>query len=192
MKNLYKTISLFSLSLVVLSIVSINIENRSKCYNGKEFVLDDVAFRLLPKIKGCTFIAENTIPFILILLLLYYKSINCEFIVLFTIIIILRTISIGLTILPKTNPKCCMENSLRIGVCHYKMFSGHTAFTTLAMLTLALKNSNLKPLVPIVIIAQGVLMLIARAHYSVDVFIGFLVTLLVFTNKTYIMKNTFV
>ena len=84
-----------------------------------------------------------------------------------------------------------MENSLRIGVCHDKMFSGHTAFTTLAILTLALKNSNLKPLVPIVIIAQGVLMLIARAHYSVDVFIGFLVTLLVFTNKTYIMKNTF-
>ena len=191
MDRLLKSLVLFFFSLSILFIVSLNIEKRSESYKGKEFILDDVAFNLLPKINGSTFLAENTIPFILICVLSYNKLVNIDFIILFTVILILRTIAIGLTILPKTNINCSIKNDLMIGVCHDKMFSGHTAFTTLAMLTLAFKVNKVKQFVPVVIILQGLMMLIARAHYSIDIYIGFLVTLLVYTNKHFLLNNLF-
>ena len=192
MYRLLKSLVLLFFSLIILLIVSLNIEKRSEIYKGKEFVLDDVAFNLLPKINGTTFLVENTIPIILICLLSYNKLVNVDLIILFTIILILRTIAIGLTVLPKTNINCSIKNDLLIGVCHDKMFSGHTAFTTLAMLTLAFKFNKVKPFVPVVIILQGLMMLIARAHYSIDIYIGFLVTLLVYTNKQLLLNNIFV
>ena len=183
-----KSIVLLLLSLLFVSIISLNVENRSEKYKGKEFVLDDVAFKLLPEITGCTFIAENTIPFMLIIILFFTKLLDSKFTTLISVIIFLRSIAIGLTVLPKTNLKCCIKCDLRLGVCHDKMFSGHTAFTTLSMLLIAEKYPHYKYLVGIVILLQGFMMLISRAHYSVDIYIGFLVSLLVYSNKTNILK----
>lgn len=186
MRKMLKLIFYLLISFLISILVTMNVENRGNKYPDN-FVLDDIGFRLLPKIKHTIWL-ENILPAILSGILLVTGLINHETITMFAVMILLRSVAIGLTIFPKTDPACCVGCDKRIGACHDKMYSGHTAITTLSMLVLASRFPQLTPLVPLVIATQGCMLVMTRGHYTIDIYIGFLVALLIFTNKHHLNK----
>lgn len=187
MRKTLKSIIYLGISILICTLVTMNVEQRGKKYE-KNFVLDDIGFRLLPKIQGCTFWFENTLPFLLGGILFMNKLLDHSTITMIAVMILFRSVAIGLTVFPKTNPACCVGCDWRIGACHDKMYSGHTAITTLSMLVLASKFPQITPLVPLVIATQGCMLVMTRGHYTIDIYIGFLVALLIFTNKHHLNK----
>lgn len=104
------------------------------------------------------------------------------------LIIILRSLTIGTTILPKSG-KCEVENlnafHLTIGgTCYDKMFSGHFAFgllMTLVAFKYNLLNSSATNVVGAIIVNALHFLIIAatRSHYTMDIVVSVYVTLLV-------------
>lgn len=103
------------------------------------------------------------------------------------VVLAIRALSIVGTILPK-HEECVAErdpllNFLKGGGCYDKIFSGHTAFVTLLTLNL-LENRSITA--PGFWILNGLNMgalLLTRAHYTVDVLLGFVISYLVFDGE---------
>jgi membrane-associated phospholipid phosphatase len=95
-------------------------------------------------------------------------------------VLLLRLASMTMTILPDPGHKDAKMSTQKFieGGVHDKVFSGHTAFATVVTLVLirhGVWNSwgYMYPL------AMGVLMIASRGHYTVDVFLGFIIAYLV-------------
>lgn len=158
---------------------------RKKYHN--EFVLYDIGHNTFPHIYNNVDLSINILPISLILYSFVFLKHNADEIMLSIIVmIILRIIAIRITILPKCNQSC--DKVTLLGGCHDQIFSGHTAITVLLCLFIYEHNKTL--FVPSVIIAisQMFLIISTRSHYSIDVFIGLLVALLIFTNKQYLVN----
>ena len=104
-------------------------------------------------------------------------------------ILIIRSILISVTILPG-HSKC--ENSnysiSYLGGCYDKILSGHTSLVFLASLLLnKYKLLSLHSLI-LINLLNSILLLSTRAHYTIDILLGYLVTGIIFQNNINIFK----
>jgi hypothetical protein len=146
----------------------------------------DIGHKYLPNIAKYEYIV-NVILGLSACIFFIYPKIFVPFCILFFIIFVIRLITIQLTVLPKTS--CNVKKSFDLsGYCYDKIFSGHTAF--FCLITLFLYNLKKISILPLVIINvfYGMLIVAARSHYTIDVVVAFMVTLLIFQNRKYFFK----
>jgi hypothetical protein len=137
----------------------------------------------------------------IIFLIPYLQKGNLEAITLFfkvlSIIVLIRTISSSITDLPSSNSNCKFYTnfnsiySYTLGHCFDKIFSGHTAATLLLILCAnqfnLISDSNLIYWILIQIIYVYIGLICTRHHYSVDVFLSYIITPLIYNSiKNYI------
>jgi len=104
-----------------------------------------------------------------------------EFALLFGIILIIRGISISLTQLPHTREVDTSRSLLKscvFGADYDKIFSGHTAFMVVTTMILV-QYGVWHPIMYVLPLAMGYLLIETRSHYTVDVFLGGVIALLV-------------
>lgn len=108
-------------------------------------------------------------------------------------ILILRTICILLTVLPKTDKPCVHKRHSFITTIqdctNDYMFSGHTAFLYLALLHINEQIPSVK--IPSIVLMCTVIYLLitTRSHYSIDIFIAMVLSYFVFQNTKIQIKN---
>lgn len=146
----------------------------------------DIFHKYLPDLSKYEWIS-NLYWVIISVILFSYIDLDgiIEFFSYFIVLFIIRDISINLTILPKN--KKCYENSI-FGGCYDKIFSGH--FASIYLLTLIVSKYNIvSPVVLVIInIINAFLILLTRGHYTIDIFVSFFITSLLFTNNIKIPK----
>lgn len=101
----------------------------------------------------------------------------------FSIILLLRSITTSSTILPPINSNCDFKlsmNTFMEGHCLDKIFSGHTAFSLLLVFVCNKFNILSNSFIYILLFIQFVLavsLILTREHYTVDVILGYLITI---------------
>lgn len=101
----------------------------------------------------------------------------------FSIILLLRSFTISSTILPPINSNCDFKLNMQTfmdGHCLDKIFSGHTAFSLLLVFVCNKFNILSKTFIYILLLIQFVLalsLILTREHYTVDVILGYLITI---------------
>ena len=98
-----------------------------------------------------------------------------------SIIMMLRSLTIVLTILPSTKP-CATDYTLLRGGCNDKIFSGHIAYITLSALHIHDLQGTILQFSAIVV--EGFLLIGSREHYTVDVVLGVVIAVLVYQANT--------
>lgn len=103
-----------------------------------------------------------------------------------SIIILIRALTIQMTILPKlTNiniPQNLLERFTKGHTCDY-IFSGHTSVILIIILTFykyQLINVNEFKLVSFLHFIMAILLVVTKAHYTIDIFLGFILAIVVF------------
>jgi hypothetical protein len=180
-------------SLMLMNIIAFYNESHYESYyssriknNKTNPKVYDVGHKYLPNIAKYEYMV-NVILGLSACIFFIYPKIFLPFCVLYLVIIFIRSITIQLTVLPKTT--CDIKTSFDLsGYCYDKIFSGHTAF--MCLLTLFLFNLKKMPLFALIIInvLYGSLIIATRSHYTIDVFIAFIVTFLIFQNRKYFFK----
>lgn len=138
----------------------------------------------------------NIIPFFL-LACLVFCGLNLaslkEFAWKLLLIYILRALTVIITILPK-HEKCdynvkTFSMSMFIGGCYDKVFSGHMALTFLATLIYYREKIISTSTFVGLNVIEAILILITRAHYSLDVLLAVLITYLVYDGDYHIFTD---
>jgi hypothetical protein len=122
--------------------------------------------------------------FLLVHFGLGYDILN-EYMYYFIIIMFIRLIMINVTILPKT--KTC-DNNFNLkhtinGHCYDKIFSGH--FASFLLLLVILYNKNIYTNIPVLFLVglfHAFLIILTRAHYTIDIIVAIFVVLFVYFN----------
>ena len=140
----------------------------------------DVGHNLFKNISKYHFIINMILVFIL-LPLCFHHDMLINFLYYISIIVLLRMITISLTILPKD--KHCNHSTYLFGGCYDKIFSGHTACVFLACLIYIQYGYIPSYVGYIVSIIYGCLMIAGRGHYTIDVVLAFFITF--FIKKTF-------
>jgi len=160
---------------------------------GTDSIIDQ-GFNYIPKLNISDG-SEHWLAFgypIFTLCVLYYNSVQSSnnrllyrFLLNGAIIMMLRSVTITATILPAT--KTCPENHLMDiaskmrGGCYDKIFSGHMSYLTLSVLYLVhLNHSKLHYLA---ILVEGYLLVGMREHYTIDVLLAVIITVLVYKRR---------
>ena len=155
---------------------------------GENNTIFDLAHKVLPDIHQHEWII-NVLPvalvFWMVLLPDSYDMLKTVM-VLYLITLSIRVLTAVSTILPK-HEKCEVGskffNIFQGGGCYDKIFSGHAAFVTLLLLVL-LKAGHMSAAVFWLLLAANTFAILAtRAHYTVDVVLGILMSYLVFDGK---------
>jgi len=129
------------------------------------------------------------LAFVFLLPLLYTQDNKCisMFFKIGAIIVILRSISILATDMPRSDIECNQSElknyNLFFGHCYDKMFSGHVALTLLSLLILYHFNkiNDGQMLFSILFhIVYSCFIIITRSHYTVDVLISYFITIPLF------------
>ena len=166
------------------SFYSNRIENKK--LNPKVY---DIFHKYLPDLSKYEWISNLYCTVISVILFSYIDLDGIiEFASYYIVLLIIRDISINLTILPK-NKECFQSYDNAIfGGCYDKIFSGH--FATVYLLTLIVNKYNaVSPVVLVIInIINAFLILLTRGHYTIDIFVSFFITSLLFTNNIKIPK----
>uniref|UniRef100_A0A6C0LY91 Sphingomyelin synthase-like domain-containing protein n=1 Tax=viral metagenome TaxID=1070528 RepID=A0A6C0LY91_9ZZZZ len=147
----------------------------------------DICHKMLPNYHYLEYIVNFFVLSIIsyILCSKSFMKIFQDYLIYFPIIIIIRSIMILATILPK-HKKCDSENlhwySFVFGHCYDKIFSGHFSFVLL--LTLSMLRYNIINLISAIIITflNAFLLLSTRSHYTNDIIIAFFITHGVYNN----------
>ena len=179
--------------LLLINVLSFYNENHYESYYSSRIKNNkttpkvyDIGHKYLPNIAQYEYII-NVILGLVACSFFIYPKIFLPFCILFLVIIVIRMITIQLTVLPKTT--CDIKTSFDLsGYCYDKIFSGHTAF--MCLLTLFLYNLKKMSIYALIIInvLYGMLIIAARSHYTIDVVVAFIVTLLIFQNRKYFFK----
>lgn len=103
-----------------------------------------------------------------------------------SVILLFRALTIQMTILPKltnkNNPKNLLELFTKGHSCDY-IFSGHTSIILIIILSFYkhhLIDTNEFKLVSFLHIIMALLMVITKGHYTIDIFLGFILTIAIF------------
>jgi hypothetical protein len=148
----------------------------------------DLAHKFLPDIHTHEWLI-NVIPMALLAWILIlpdgYELLK-TILVLYLVTMSIRVLTAVSTILPK-HEKCEVGskflNIFQGGGCYDKIFSGHAAFVTLLLLVL-LKAEHITPVAFWGLLATNTVAILAtRAHYTVDVVLGIIMSYLVFDGK---------
>lgn len=153
--------------------------------------LYDVIMSNTPDLSDYENVSNYLFFFIAIFLIipLYIKPNNKVFISLFkyfSVLVLLRSITSYVTILPSQTSKC--KNSFGLlryinGHCIDKIFSGHTATSLIIILMYHKYNIISKNMVYFLLGVQFLLaisLIVSRGHYTIDVVIAYLITIFVY------------
>lgn len=155
-----------------------------------EMKLYDVFHRILPFNSNANILADVIVVTCLLAMCfvgVYDHKGLCDFFIVYAILIIIRTISMSITILPDwctTIWKKYGKNNV-FGGCRDKLFSGHTA-TALLFSLFIYKKTNMVGifLLPVIV---SLCTLISREHYSIDVLFAWIITIFVWQNRQLIL-----
>lgn len=164
-------------------------------YEGKRFYDDrenrgktttkiyDISHKYLPDLSKVQYmdILANSI---ILLPLLLNNGDRQDYVGYLLVILAIRAVFISSTILPK-DKSCCDTvgvSTFVFGHCYDKMFSGHFAAVFLFSLIYSKHTSNIWGLV-LLNILNTLVILMRRAHYTIDILASFFITLFVFQNK---------
>jgi hypothetical protein len=143
----------------------------------------DIIHHNLPSMRHLSVIVE-AIPFIIIAIVFFIDlKLFYNLSGLLITIIIFRMFIIHFTILPK-DKKCDIKNSsVYNGGCYDKVYSGHFASVLICLLILY-KNKyiNIFTLVFLSMV-MAFLLILTRAHYTIDIVVAFLVVWVVYQNN---------
>ena len=132
----------------------------------------------------------NLIPLLFLGTFLFTKgNLIWEFAEKFLLLIFVRSLTIFLTILPKHEhcSKRFQWSTCLVGQCYDKIFSGHTALTTLAALLLVRGGYIPSWLGILFVTFETIFILVTRSHYSIDVFFAMVMSYLVYDKKTLLL-----
>ena len=141
----------------------------------------DIGYHLLPNLSRYEYISHfYSVIFIMIILCL--SNLWEEFLGYLIPIILIRLLFIHITILPKHRSCNINEQNYLFGGCYDKIFSGH--FSVLLLITLLLKKYNYISLPSLILInlIHFLMLLVFRWHYTIDMVIAGLITILIFQN----------
>ena len=149
----------------------------------KKFKIYDIIHHNIPSVRSLIRITDIIswaliIIFAFIDLKLFYYLIGYLITIYFV-----RLLTIHLTILPK-DKKCCIKNSsIFTGGCYDKVYSGHFSSVFIALLLLY-KNGYINMSVVITLSTiMAALLTISRSHYTIDIFVAFLICIIVYQNN---------
>jgi hypothetical protein len=109
----------------------------------------------------------------------------------FILILVIRALTTVSTILPK-HEKCESTpkwSRLFRGQCYDKVFSGHTSFVLLATLIYVREGILNWPMFLAINFANITGILLTRSHYTIDIVLAILITLLVYDGDYHIFTN---
>ena len=142
--------------------------------------LFDVLHELLPNLSKNVHIRDY-ILFIMVLPVLFIKKLWIyipEFWNIFMIVVLIKAICIFFTYIPSSHPSCQNPTLLDLNHCHHCSVSGHSAFCTILAL-LYIRGGFNKLIIWIIVLLYSILIIVSRAHYTLDVIQGVLFVLLV-------------
>lgn len=145
----------------------------------------DIGMKYIPNLSKYKFLEYVSHFIAFVLPICFGLDIFKQYLSYYIIVMLIRYVFICLTILPKD--KQCDSTSLGFyhyitGHCYDKIFSGHFSSTFLLSLILLDNGFNIYYLYGLNI-ANAFLILSLRFHYTIDIVVGALVTLLVYQNK---------
>lgn len=135
----------------------------------------------------------NILPILCITAIVLFSSdVLEEFALKLLLIYLIRALTTLTTILPK-HEKCEEKEFTWInainGGCYDKIFSGHSAITFLGSLLLYRENMVTLPVFAGINIVESLLIILTRAHYTIDVLLGILITYLVYDGDYHIFTD---
>lgn len=197
----YIYVVLILLYIIIHTGLSYNVQQTGEVFYNDRIInnkstpkIYDIVHKYIPYWKNVKWL-DSLIVFITLIPLIYTnkKELYIDFVILSIIVNIIRDITINLTILPKAK-ECNIKDidfvySTMAGGCYDKIFSGHAAIVFL--LTLLYYSNSIITNIPILVlwnILSTISILLIRSHYTIDIFVSFLVTYIVF-NEYMIRKN---
>ena len=161
--------------------------------DGKTDIFD-IAHKYLPDLHNYHWIV-NIIAFVLIIYTFLHNSgvgVFKDLLFALPIVFLIRALTIVSTVLPK-HENCVVSDNIFVifmngGGCYDKIFSGHTSFVVL--LTLSMYDYGLINTLSFWItnITNCLLLLLTRAHYTVDIILGVVISYLVYKGEHCIKK----
>ena len=143
----------------------------------------DLGHRVLPVLPSCFKIVPDMIVAILFLwsVILYRQNVTPLFTAYITVTL-LRVVCMHMTVLPPVKSYECTN---RHPVDQDYMFSGHTSMTVMSLLFIAaVSEKTLYVPLTLIGLVQMLTIISLRNHYTIDVFLGTLLSFFVFcTNK---------
>lgn len=114
-----------------------------------------------------------------------------EFAAKFLLIMVIRALTMVSTILPKHEKCDATPRFSRYwrGQCYDKVFSGHTSFVLLATLIYMREGILNLPSLLAINTANITGILLTRSHYTIDIVLGIIITLLVYDGDYHIFTN---
>jgi hypothetical protein len=161
--------------------------------DGNTHILD-ISHKYLPDLHDYHWIVNIIAVVLIIYIFVQNKGLGVFKDLLFAlpVVFLIRALSIVSTVLPK-HENCVvghdvLSNFLNGGGCYDKIFSGHTSFVVL--LTLSMHDYGLINtfLFWITNIVNCLLLLLTRAHYTVDIILGIVISYLVYKGEHCIKK----
>jgi hypothetical protein len=184
MNNLFILIAFAAVALSLLHIFLVDFNNNKgeEFYNNNSCKQIHDIFSFLPDLSNNYYLVLFLNIQFLLIVFLPFKGI-AELSILFLVIMIIRHVFVNLTILPPLTEIKHKDNNLKyiFGGDYDKIFSGHFAFGFL--LTLFLYKYKIITNIYLLIfynIFNAFLILSTKSHYTIDVVISFVVTLLVY------------
>jgi hypothetical protein len=164
-----------------------NLETRSenfyqKTENNKK--VHDIFHDFLPHINTFEYMPD----ILLVSLFAYMTIVNYNLIYQFAglafTLIIVRSLIINMTVLPKNNVcNIKKDSSLFRGGCYDKIFSGHFGITFL-MTLLLYDNGYINQFVAILVnFLNAILILLTRSHYTIDIIVSIFVVIIIYQNN---------
>lgn len=174
--------------LVVRSIMTMIVYTLSNYYTyqtgieqGCNKPLKDIMHDILPDISHHVYVRDIALCFLFIPILWVKNKALFLFQLWegFMILVTLKAITIFFTYCPPSNPDC--QEKRYLNHCYHQMFSGHNSLALLLVMLYAMHGTFL-PLYLLVAIMIGysLLILMTRAHYTVDVVVSYIITWLLF------------
>lgn len=147
----------------------------------------DIGIKYTPNLSDNTVLIYLSHFLAIVLPLMFGESVLKTYIQYWIVIYIIRYLFNSITILPKD--KTCDDNNFSFtnyitGHCYDKIFSGH--FASGVLLSLILYNKGIVTSIPLLVILNSLnafLILSLRFHYSIDLLVAILVTVIVYQNN---------
>jgi hypothetical protein len=174
--------------LLICKKVFHRLENKSEVFyenikSKKKSKIYDIIHSNLPSTRKLMTLVD-AVPFILLVGILFI-DVNLFYNIMgfLVTILILRMFIIHITILPKDKKCDIKKSSVLSGGCYDKVYSGHFSVVFICLLSLYMnKYINLFTFSSLSIIF-GLLIITSRSHYTIDIFVAFLIVVIVYQNN---------
>jgi len=141
----------------------------------------DISYKYLPNLEKYEYLSD-IFTISIIIPVIFYPKIFKEYVGFWVVIFLIRSITIRLTVLPKSN-NCESNNYINLGNCYEKIFSGHFSSALLATILYYKYNIIDIKTLSILNIINGILIILTRHHYTIDIIVAFFVTMFVYQNN---------